>query len=238
MNKRTIEKIILAALGSLLIIVSGCENNPLGRLIDPTTSNTTSTFSGHWLIFGDELRINGGVPPVVMFLTTSEGQVLDFNWTDHPYAGTKCIKYSWDGSPVTQYSTGSKESDFVGFMLIAAPTLAQHDTVTKDLSAAGYTKIAFEARGSLNGNVYLRLESDNATYQTLSGNNAWMSNTTDRKITSQWQHYEFALSGPMGAVKDFLRVVIRYDEDGNPDTPNTGTGNGGTVFLDNIEYSK
>ncbi|MCX5778434.1 MAG: hypothetical protein NTU66_04365 [Elusimicrobia bacterium] len=230
MNNGIINKIILV--GVLLAIASGCEHNPLGKLIDPTTSNTTNASSGTWVIFGDELRTNGAI----QFLTTAEGQSLDFTCTDRPYAGMKCMKYSWDGSAVTPYDTGVKETDWVGFMLIAAPTIAQHDTFTKDLTAAGYTKISFYVRGDLSKNVYLRLESNNGTYQTPSGNNAWINNTTDRKITSDWQHFEFTLSGSVTTVKDLVRIVLRYDEDGDPDIANTGTSNGGTVFLDNIEY--
>lgn len=216
------------------VALAGCEQNPIGKLIDPTVSNTTGASSGHWAIFSDELRTGGAT----MFLTTSEGQVLDFNCTENPVSGAKCMKYSWDGSAVTEYSSGNRQSDYVGFMLIAAPTLAGHDTITRDLSAGGYTKVSFYVRGSLNTHVVLRIEANNATYQTASGTNAWMSNTADRVVTSDWKRYEFALSGSQAAVRDFIRIVLRYDEDGNPDTPNSAHSNGGTVFLDNIEYTR
>lgn len=212
--------------------LAGCESNPLGRLINPERSDSAVASSGRWLIFGDEVRTNGAT----MFLVTDEGQKLDFNCVERPYAGTKCMKYSWDGSTVTQYSSGLRQSDFVGFMLIAAPAIGEYDSVTSDLSAGGYTKVSFYARGSLGTNVFLRLETQNANYKTPSGVNAWQSNTTDRRLTSQWQRYEFALSGSLAAVKDFIRIVIRYDEDGDPDIPNTATTSGGTVYLDNIEY--
>lgn len=222
----------VVAASVLAACLAGCESNPLGRLINPERSDASVAPSGRWLIFGDELRTNGAT----MFLTTDEGQKLDFNCLERPYDGEKCIKYSWDGSAVTQYSNGLRQSDFVGFMLIAAPTLGEYDTVTRDLSAGGYTKVAFSARGSLGTNVFLRVETENANYKTPSGVNAWQSNTSDRPVTSQWKRYEFALSGSLAAVKDFIRIVIRYDEDGDPDAPNTATTSGGTVYIDTIEY--
>jgi hypothetical protein len=213
----------------LLAGMSGCENAPINNLVNPTIANTTGAWSGEWVLYDDEIKTGG----TVMMFATLEGQELDFSWQSNPYQGTKCIKYSWDGRDVTTYKTNAIEHDYVGFALIVADSVDKYDTVTRDLAPGGYTKISFRARGSLNTNVYLRLESNNGDYKS-SGTNAWMSHT----ITGDWQRYEFPLSGSLAGTKDFVRVILRYDEDGKPDTPNTGRGNGGTVYIDDIRLER
>jgi len=109
----------------------------------------------------------------------------------------------------------------------------------ENFSQAGFTKITFKVRGNLYSGVYLRLEFNNGNSTTASGNNAWMSNSSDRKITSNWQSYEFNISGSLSKVKDLLRIVfLKYDEDGTDSTPNTAKGNGGTIYLDDIVLTK
>ncbi|MGA2090848.1 MAG: hypothetical protein ABSH12_05230 [Endomicrobiales bacterium] len=239
MNKKAIKTLTVIGVGILLMSLSGCDSNPIGKLVDPTVSNTTGQFSGTWVIYNDgALRITGGFPPAIMFMTTPEGQTLDLNSTDHPYSGNFCLKYAWNGDTVTWYQGGIREDGFVGFIFIAAPTVSQYGIITRNLGAGGYTKISFYVRGALNANVSLRLESQNANNLTPSGVNAWQSNTTNQQITSNWQHYEFAISGSMASVSDILRIILVYNESGNPNIPNVTNGNGGTVFLDNIEYLK
>lgn len=236
--KKIFSKFLLIAHYSLLITVfAGCEKNPVNRLIDPTISNTTGNWSGEWVIYDDEIRTGG----TVMMFNTMDGQELDFSSRDNSKSGSKCIKYSWNGGDVTAYKNlpahpvDYVEHDFTGFSLIAADDFNNYNAVSKDLTEAGYTKISFWVRGSLYSNVHFRLEANNGNNQTASGNNAWMSNTTDRKVTSSWQKYEFTVSGNMTTVRDFVRIVFRYDKDGNPDNQK---GNGGTVFIDDIRLTK
>jgi hypothetical protein len=217
-----------------LCISQGCDNAPINKLIDPTVSNKTGTWPAEWVLYDDEIKTGG----TVQMYTTMEGQELLFNSTDHPYQGTQCVKYSWDGSAVTEYLTNTRENGFVGFGLIAADSVNRYSEVSKDLTLAGYTKISFRVRGSLNTNVYLRIEAQNGNYLTPSGTNAWQSNTINRRITGDWQQYEFSLSGSQATIRDFVRVILVYDEDGNPNTPNTRQGNGGTVYLDDIRLTK
>jgi hypothetical protein len=218
----------------LFLGLVSCENAPVSKLVNPTIANTTGTWSGLWVLYDDEIRTGG----TVMMFTSMNGIVLDFASRENPHQGTQCVKFSWDGGDVTAYSPYSIEHDFTGFSLIVASSLDKYGIVTKDLTPGGFTKIAFWVRGSLSSNVYLRLESNNGGPATLSGTNAWMSNTTDRRVTGSWQRYEFALAGNFTSVKDFVKIVLKYDEDGDPSTPNVARGNGGIVFLDDIHLER
>jgi hypothetical protein len=214
----------------ILMGLSACENAPISKLVNPTLGNTTGTWGGPWVVYDDEIKTRG----TVMMFTTKDGQTLDFSWRENPHQGSKCIKYSWNGGDVTSYETGATEHDFVGFSLIVADDVNKYNAVTKDLTPGGYTRISFWARGSLSSDVFLRLESNNGGPTTVSGTNAWLSNATDRKVTSSWQRYEFALSGSLASTKDFVKVILKFD----PGVAGAARGNGGTIYLDDIRLEQ
>ena len=213
----------------LLSAFAACDKNPVNRLVNPTTTNTAGAWSGTWVIYDDELKTNGAV------MAYNEGAIIDFNCSDNPHTGKKCIRYSWDGSPVLTYASltagATVQSGFSGFGLICAQTIGTYSTGTRDLSPGGYTKITFWARGSLNTDVHLRLEDNGANSQTASGTDAWLSDTAANNITADWQKFSFTVS-PSSLVnaKDFVRIILVYS--------GTGAGNGGTVYLDDIQLTK
>ena len=225
-------------------LLPGCERNPVNKIVDPTVSNTTGIWSGTWVLYDDELKTGGNI------MLFTEGVSLDFNNTDNPHSGPdslspnaivkKCIRFSWDGSPVFTYSTSAKQSDFTGFSLICAQTTAAYSTQTRNLSLGGYTKITFWARGSLSTNVYLRVEANSTDpnqYALASGSVGVWQGT----VTSDWNKYSVKIDNSvnnLAAATDFVKFILVYDEDGNPNTANTGRSNGGAVYLDDIELSK
>jgi hypothetical protein len=219
----------------VLFLVAGCEKNPANRFVNPAPAqNPTGTYSGQWIIYDDELKTGG----TVMFLTSSDGQQFNLSCYDNPHSGTKCIEYSWDGRNVTAYggtadsisSSSSIENTWCGFSFIAANSIASYNSVTKNLALGGYTKMTFWARGTLNSNVSLRLESNNGGPNSVSGSDAIETGT----LSSSWQYYEFSVT-PAAAAKDFVRVILKFNQSANLDAPN---GNGGTVFLDDIILTK
>lgn len=217
----------------------GCDKHPADRLVDPTSSNITGVWSGKWVLYDDEIKTNGAQMPF------NEGATQDFRYTDNPRSGKMCIRYSWDGSPVLTFASlplhpdNYLQSDFVGFSLICAKTTAGYAAGAKDLSAGGFKSITFWARGSLHANVYLRVEAnsiDPNVYLRPNGyTGVWMGT-----VTPGWVQYGLNIDknvNNLTAATDFVKFILRYDEDGDPSTANTGRGNGGTVFLDDIELS-
>lgn len=220
--------------------VMGCEKNPVSRLINPSPENSSGAWSGKWVIYDDELKTGG---TVMLF---NEGAGLDFNCADNPRSGKKCISYSWNGAQVLTYKDPPGhpddylQSDFTGFSLICAQTTPEYAAGARNLALGGYTKITFWARGYLNSNVYLRAEAnseDPVLYQRVSGyTGVWMGT-----VTPEWQQYTLSVDNSLNKLstaKDFVKFIFRYDEDADPDTANTMAGNGGTVFIDDIELSK
>lgn len=226
--------ILIIGLLAVLPVFSGCDKEPMNKLVNPLQSNTTGNWSGVWTLYDDEVKTGGDI----MNYTTHEGVGLQFDCRDNPHSGSQCIKFSWDGGDVTNYEDGKAEHDWTGFGMIVASSYLDYTKYTKNLATGGFTKLSFWVRGSLNSNVYLRLEGSNARYNDQSGTNCWQSYTTTRKVTSTWTKYEFPISGDLTAVKDYLRVIFRYDMDYNADTPNTGRSNGGTIYLDDIALSR
>lgn len=220
---------------------TGCDRNPLNKIVNPDSTSTGGAWSGTWVIYDDEVKTRGAT----MMFNTMEGQELSFISSDNPHTGRSCIKFAWDGSTVVVYSTSSSVanttgSSFVGFSLIAAATTDNYYGVSKDLTGGAYTKLTFWARGSLNSNVYVRVEAnsdDPAFYRIPTGQyGVWMGT-----VGGQWQKYEIALDptrNRLSAVRDYVKIILRYDEDGNPDTANARQGSGGTVYIDDIQLSR
>lgn len=213
----------------MLACLFGCDKTPANKITNPAVSNAAGAWdtNADWVLYDDEIRTGG----TIMMFNSMDNQILDMSCTDNPYSGSKCIKYTWNGKDVYKYEAPSGlEHDFCGFSLIASNDV--NNIVTKDISGGAYTKISFRARGSLNAYVYLRVESNNGTSLTPTpGNDAWMSNA----ITSNWTQYDFPITGTtMTSLKDYVKIVLKYDE-GTPS--NTVTGNGGTVFIDDIRLT-
>jgi hypothetical protein len=241
MNKN--KRLLLSLLFTTLFFLVGCEKNPLNKLINPDNPVTSGTWGNKWTLYDDEFKTGGAL----YFFTTMDGQTFDANCENAPYSGRKCIRYSWDGRPVTAYSTMQTKSDYAGFGLMVADEITKYPTSAaqnisniniKDLS--NYNRISFRARGSLANNVYLRVEgnsNDSNFYARSSGYpGVWVGQVSD-----QWQQFSFDLSistNSLATAKDYVKVVLVYDEDGDSHTANHGQGNGGTIYLDDICLEK
>ncbi|MBN1823955.1 MAG: hypothetical protein JW803_06535 [Endomicrobiales bacterium] len=216
---------------SSFIVLAGCEKNPTSKLVNPSSSNTIGSWTGSWTLYDDELKTGGAV----MLYTETDGVEIDFNDTDAPRVGSKCLKFSWDGREVTAYSnppeypSDYRESDFVGFGLIVAKQVSDYEETTKDLSQGGFRKVSFWAKGSLNTDVSVKIEIENTSGQA----------TSIKLLPSQeWVYYEYDVNYDIAVIKDYAKILMVYDEDGDPQTANAGRGNGGTVYFDEIKISQ
>jgi hypothetical protein len=224
---------------SVFFVFAGCSKTPVNDLVNPTAKNSTGIWSGQWVIYDDELKTNGAV------MLYTEGVGLNFNCANNPHSGSNCIQFSWNGLPVLTYAslpshpTDYIQSGFTGFGLICAPTVAQYFTATRNLSLGGYTKITFWARGSLSVYTYLLVEANFASgaspnvTQPGSGTGYWMGT-----VTSGWQQYTISIdnnTNNLSAATDFVKIIMVYDP---PSGSNSTQGNGGTVYIDDIQLSK
>jgi len=144
----------------------------------------------------------------VMLCPTDEHQTFA-EVTGNPHSGTKCIKYSWDG----QWVQGK---NWTAALLIVAPTWQEYGQ-EKDLGLGEYNKITFWVRGKLSSGT-IRFEGPN----TPGGTPSTTGPTPD---PSTWKMGTIDLSGfDLSHVKEFFKIVF--------------DGGGGTVYVDDITYSK
>ncbi|MCX5782626.1 MAG: hypothetical protein NT145_08020 [Elusimicrobia bacterium] len=203
-----------------LAIFSACDKNPADKILNPTTIVTAASWSGPYVIYDQELRTGGDV----VFFTSQEGQTLDFSCYERPADGSKCLKFSWDGSEVTDYNSGNVRTfQWVGIGLAVKDSNNQDSPSTKDMTPGGYTKLSFKIRGSLNASVAFQMKFEANSTTT----NIYTSSLADH----DWHTVEFPVSGSLAAgIKYYVILSFQYF--------GSTKGNGGTVYLDDIQFLK
>ncbi len=216
-----LEKMKWMILGFL--ILAGCEKNPIDRLTNPMPDGAVPDTSGIYVVYDDELKTGGGVA----FTPGGENQTIDMENTDSPQLSKKAIRYEWNGGDV--FHSTSPQHLYAGFILIVTPNIADLDAATgKNLSGPGYTRLTFQARGTLSENTVLWVEgpddaSGGITPQKLIINN----------LSSNWTQYSMNIpAADFVNVKDFLIVTFQFTQP--PRT--TNLGGGGVVYFDDIRY--
>jgi hypothetical protein len=232
-------------ISSMLLL--GCNKSPFDRTRN-AAGGPTGAFSGKgtYVIFSSELISGGGA----FEFPGSEGQSLSFSDTSNPISH-RSIRYSWTGQAVSNPSCSpNPESTFAGFDLMHTPTIDTYATTPgRNLSAAGYTKVTFYARGGLSTNTYLKVEvaspgSSNPCAAVVSPcvkllNGADPAPGSDPtctpfQLTGQWGTYTIPIPSPstqLAAVKDFFKATFVYTN-----LTATPAGQGGTVYFDVIQY--
>jgi len=191
------------------LVLIGCDQSPLDKLLDPTGEGALDGEWGPWVIYDDQLNTRGGV----MLCPTDEHQTFA-EVTENPRSGTKCIKYSWDGTTLWSEKDG-KLVNWTAAILIVAPTWQEYGK-EKDLSP-DYNKITFWVRGNLSSGT-IRFEGPN----TPGGTPSTTGPTPD---PSTWKMGTIDLSGfDLSHVKEFFKIVF--------------DGGGGTVYVDDITYTR
>jgi hypothetical protein len=227
-----------------LTLLAGCGDNPFERTKNGSGGGPTGTFGGtsSFVIFSSELMSGGGA----FLYPGAEGQSLSFNDRSNPVS-ERSIRYSWTGEEV------AGQHNFAGFDLMHTPTQAEYDVATsgRDLRQAGYNRVTFYARGTLSTNTLLKVEvvddgqeaTINASCVSLSmdgtlddgvnpGSNACGRLDT---LTSSWQKFSIPIASPattLDDVRDFFKATFVFND------PFVGApaGQGGTVFIDQIQY--
>lgn len=193
------------------LVLTSCDQNPFDKLYDPTGDGALGGEWGYWKIYDDQLNTRGGV----MLSPTDEHQTFA-EVTGNPRSGTKCIKYSWDGTRLWSEKDG-RLVNWTAALLIVARTWQEYEEGEKDLSPGNYNKITFWIRGNLSSGAKIRFEGPGPIGGCRStGNFAPLPNTWTMKTINL---SDFDLS----RVKEFFKIVF--------------DGGGGTVYVDDITYS-
>lgn len=206
-------------------IIIGCGDTLLDRLSDSRDDGSLDVWSGRWVIYDDGLNTNGDL----MLGPLDDNQVIEE--VEDAYKGDKALKYKWNGELV-------EEEDFCYASFIVATDYKYYDeTPGKNLTYAGYTKIAFYAKGKLRGNTRVEFkgpwkageDADNNTVKIVPGDETPESGQKYMPPLSEdtWQPYEIDITdSDLTEVKDYF--IIAFVKDGDSE--------GGKVFVDEIEY--
>lgn len=197
-----------------VLVLTSCDHNPLDKLFDPIGDGALGGEWGYWKIYDDQLNTRGGV-----MLSPSEEHQTFAEVIGNPHSGERCIKYSWDGTKLWSEKDG-KLVNWTAALLIVAPTWQEYEKGEKDLSPGNYNKITFWIRGNLSPGAKVRFEGP--------GKYPGSCDSTDDLTTlpGGWQRKEIAFTSKtdLSQVKEFFKIVF--------------IGGGGTVYVDDITYSK
>jgi len=235
-------------MGSILVmaalVFSGCHKSPFERTRDANGSSGTGSITGskHLVVFSNELKTGGGA----FLYPGSENQTLSFSDTSNPVSA-RSIRYVWNGGDVSNPSCPPAEHTFAGFDLMQTPFQTTFMTSpARNLTGSGYGKVTFYARGSLGANVIVKIEvaapgfaggcgtPPPAPCIVLSSDGLTDSTPACGKLgqlAGSWGSYSTSGLAPsdLASIRDFFKATMIY--------AGAGTGTGGTVYFDQIEYA-
>jgi hypothetical protein len=232
---------------TVLLMIGGCNKSPFDRTRDASNGGALENFgvTSAFRIFSDELVTGGGA----FEYPGGENQTLSFSDTSNPVSH-RSIRYSWNGEPP---AIGGTDHTFAGFSLIQSASQSTYlSTPGRNLSAANYGRATFFIRGSLSTNTRLKIEvaddgdslTPGAGCMTLSGSgtvynsgtNDICSNGATGTLNGDWQRVTVTIpSGALSSVRDFIKTTFVYS-DPLPGVPGQAPGQGGVVYLDQIQY--
>jgi len=196
----------------LLCIVSftSCERYPINSLLG--LPDPIDSWPNPWYIYDDKINTKGSMEP---FRWQDDPTCADWNkvslsfaCTDAPQSGTKCISFSWVGN------ANDTSKSFFGFGLQAREKLSEK----VDLSSSGYTNLRFWVKGKLYNNCSFEIGiPDTSTSITINAS----------QISPYWEEYIIPMNN-IGEITFDLSMSLK----------SSGLTNGGTVYIDNIRFTK
>jgi len=227
-----------------LLLSTGCKS-PFNRTQD-SSSGPASTIgaSGQYPIFNNELVSGGGA----FEYPEGIGNNLSLNFDDHSNpVGKRSIRFSWNGQPADGSGlSATVTSIFAGVSLMHVPLFGNYtSTPGRDLRAAGYNTVTFQARGDLHTYTSVTIEAGGpnpAACITLSADGSVDNCGTlfpseghlTGTLTSNWQTYNLPITNAQqSAIKDLFKATFVF---AYPTPGNTNPGQGGTIYLDQIFY--
>ncbi|MFH1714713.1 MAG: hypothetical protein ABH857_00740 [Elusimicrobiota bacterium] len=199
----------------IMSILSGCKN-ARDIINDPMSDRALNNWSGVWHVYDTELNTDGDIE----YYTTYNYQTLETNFTGtDSYVGKKCIRYSWTGQLEKAYNSTNGQwetAKWCGFHI--------DNSVARDMSPGGYNRITFYAKGSLSDKTNLEVKGPDSNDKVVITNNDLLPST--------WKEFSITITSvaSLTNIKEVIKIIMNYT--------GISQGNGGTVYIDNIEYKK
>ncbi|MCL1972510.1 MAG: hypothetical protein FWG57_05930 [Endomicrobia bacterium] len=218
-------KKILFLLIMTVFVFSGCERNPAGALMYNGVNNSDpSSWANPFIIYrnGDIMTRVLPMDDAIGAFTNiwekyrQDGNVLEARYTGVSHSGFMSFKMKWTGQPSERYDTGATANNVAFWLTTSTGT-------SKDLSAAGYTKMSFWYKSELASGTEVVINVFGHDYPAR-----------DFVITgsSGWTLCQLNISSySSNAVENYIIVTMQ------PVSPATSC-NGGTIYLDDIRLSK
>ncbi len=212
---------------SLFVLVS-CERYPISALTNIPSS--IDSWPTTWYLYDDEINTKGSLAPRVWddsrFLELGDGSIV-FDCRDS-YKGLKSIKMEWYDK-LSTLPPGC--CHYAGWGLSATDPV---DVGSKSMVTSGYTRLEFEAKGSLSSGCNVKIEIPRHDSQNNT-DNIVINNTGANQLKSYWQTFSIPITSKTtsswGIQQYYIAIAMRRDSD-------SVVTNGGTIYLDNIRFTK
>lgn len=214
MNKRLITLLSFCLL--FVIFFTSCERYPVRALLG--LPNKIDSWPDPWYLYDDEINTKGSLAPYRWeddpYCADWNKVKLKFDSTNHPKNGRKCIQFTWVGN------VNDPGKSFFGFGLMATEYMGG----IVNLSTSGYTNLKFWIRGNVYTNCTFRIE-----IPKKSGG-YWVRRDLDVEITGNWKEYAIPLPDieEMSEIEYDVSIALIAN----------GITNGGTVYLDDIRFTR
>ena len=200
-----------------MICFASCERYPVRALLG--IPNKIDSWPDIWYLYDDEIKTKGSLEPFKWESYTGcadwDKVTLDFDCTNNPKSGRKCIKLIWEGN------VNDPNSGYFGFGLRAT----EYPGGIINLSTSGYTGLKFWIRGTLYQDCSFKIE-----IPKKSGGNWGYKTLSATEVTSYWTEYTIQLPNieDMSEIEYDISVSLIAD----------GTTNGGEIYLDDIRFTR
>lgn len=212
---------------SLFVLVS-CERYPISALTNIPSS--IDSWPTTWYLYDDTINTKGALAPKVWdnsrFLEAGNGS-LSFDCKESPYQGWYCIKMVWYDKPERIISGCCP---YAGWGLSATDPV---DVGSKSMVTSGYTRLEFEAKGSLSSGCEVIIEIPRHDNSKIT-DNIIINNTGANQLKSYWQTFSIPITtkttSNWGIQQYYIAIAMRRSS--------SYVTNGGTIYLDNIRFTK
>lgn len=217
------KKIQLLILSVVFLSGSGCKKNPVDRLTNPLESGSVPGTSGIYTVYDDELKTAGGL----IFIPSGENQSIELTDLSAPRRNRNHLRYIWNGQDVP--NNGSAQHLFAGFSFVVSQDAASlASTPARDLSGRGYDTLTMYVRGSLSLHTKLRIEGPDDGTGGITA-----ARTELDSLSSEWVKVTLSVpAGDFSSIKSFVTISFQYDQPAFTTAP----GEGGVVYIDDIQY--
>ena len=200
-----------------MICFTSCERYPIRSLLG--LPKPIDSWPEPWYIYDDEINTKGSLEPKRWEDDPSCADwnkvKLNFDCKDNPKNGRKCLQFTWVGN------VNDSSSGFFGFGLMAT----EYPGGIVNLSTSGYANLKFWIKGTLYNNCSFKIEIPKH------GGGSWVYKTlSPTEVTPYWTEYTIQLPNidDMTEIEYDISMSLIAD----------GTTNGGTVYLDDIRFTR